>query len=93
MAGDGTIAHLATQWTVQARNGATCVVRVVMSGFGRGQSWDDEIDGLRSGMRRSLGLLTSYLARTTDGATTDRTAVAACSLGAVIPVSDLAASL
>lgn len=55
-------AELATEWTVEAREGGTCVVRMVMSGFGAGAAWDEEIDGLSSGMRAALESLRRHLA-------------------------------
>lgn len=65
---DGPPAELATEWTVQARSGDTCVVRMVMSGFGTGDAWDNELDGMAAGMRAALESLRSHLAR---GAVTD----------------------
>ena len=60
--GDAPAAELATEWTVQARDGGTCVVRMVMSGFGSGAAWDDEIDGMTTGMRAALDSLRAHLA-------------------------------
>jgi uncharacterized protein YndB with AHSA1/START domain len=54
-------ALLATEWLVEARSGGTCVVRMVMSGFGRGAGWDDEIDGMTEGMGVALECLRLYL--------------------------------
>jgi uncharacterized protein YndB with AHSA1/START domain len=54
-------AELATEWTVQARDGGTCVVRMVMSGFGSGAAWDEEIEGMSAGMRAALDSLRAYL--------------------------------
>jgi len=58
---DGPPAELATEWTVEARDGGTCVVRMVISGFGSGAAWDNEIDGMSSGMRAALDSLRGYL--------------------------------
>src|SRR5919202_5778467 len=33
---------LAYEWLVEARDGGTCVVRLVNSGFGTGEGWDDQ---------------------------------------------------
>ena len=60
---DGPAARLATEWTVEARSGDTCVVRMVLSGFGTGAGWDNEIDGMTAGMRAALESLRSHLAR------------------------------
>lgn len=54
-------AELATVWTVQARDGGTCVVRMVMSGFGPGADWDAEIEGMTGGMRAALESLRRHL--------------------------------
>lgn len=40
---------LAFEWLVEARDGGTCVVRLVNSGFGTGEDWDAQYDGLRDG--------------------------------------------
>jgi hypothetical protein len=53
---------VATEWLIEAKSGGTCVVRLVMSGFGPGPDWDDEVDGLRSGMRLALSNLQRFLA-------------------------------
>jgi uncharacterized protein YndB with AHSA1/START domain len=59
--GEAPPARLATEWTVAARAGGTCVVRMVMTGFGSGAAWDEEIDGLRQGMGKALDSLRSHL--------------------------------
>ena len=40
---------LAFEWLVEARDGGTCVVRLVNSGFGSGEDWDDQYDAMESG--------------------------------------------
>lgn len=40
---------LAFEWLVEARDGGSCVVRLVNSGFGSGAEWDDQYDGMREG--------------------------------------------
>jgi len=42
---------LAFEWLVEARDGGTCVVRLVNSGFGEGQPWDDQYDDMVNGWR------------------------------------------
>jgi uncharacterized protein YndB with AHSA1/START domain len=42
---------LAYEWLVEARSGSTCVVRLVNSGFGSGDDWDAQYDGLSTGWR------------------------------------------
>jgi uncharacterized protein YndB with AHSA1/START domain len=55
-------ARLATEWHVQARAGGTCVVRMVMSGFGSAAGWDEELEAIATGMRAGLATLRLYLA-------------------------------
>jgi uncharacterized protein YndB with AHSA1/START domain len=55
--GDASPTVLATEWTVQARGGGSCVVRFVVSGFGTGGSWDEEIEGFRESMELALRTL------------------------------------
>jgi uncharacterized protein YndB with AHSA1/START domain len=45
---------LAYEWLVEARSGGTCVVRLVNSGFGTGDDWDAQYDGLDTGWRLFL---------------------------------------
>jgi uncharacterized protein YndB with AHSA1/START domain len=40
---------LAFEWLVEARDGGSCVVRLVNSGFGDGGTWDDQYDALQEG--------------------------------------------
>lgn len=47
-------AGLAFEWLVEARDGGTCVVRLVNSGFGSGEEWDDQFDGMDAGWRMFL---------------------------------------
>ena len=51
---------LATEWTVEARAGGTCVVRMVTSGFPSGAAWDDEIEGFTEAMATALENLRLY---------------------------------
>jgi len=46
--GDGDRA-LAYEWLVEARDGGGCVVRLVCTGFGRGEDWDAEYHGMSEG--------------------------------------------
>jgi uncharacterized protein YndB with AHSA1/START domain len=45
---------LAFEWLVEARDGGTCVVRLVNSGFGSGDDWDGQYDGMSEGWRLFL---------------------------------------
>jgi uncharacterized protein YndB with AHSA1/START domain len=51
----------ATEFLVEARSGGTCVVRVVMSGFGEGDAWDRAIDSFEAGWKQVLLSLRLYL--------------------------------
>jgi len=56
--GERSLAH---EWLVEARDGGSCVVRLVTSGFGTGADWDAEYDGLSNGWRIFLHNLRLYL--------------------------------
>jgi uncharacterized protein YndB with AHSA1/START domain len=51
----------AMEWLVEARDGGTCVVRLINSGFGHGAEWDAEYDATESGWRLFLHNLRLYL--------------------------------
>ena len=51
----------AMEWLVEARDGGTCVVRLVNSGFGSGADWDAEYDATEAGWRLFLYNLRLYL--------------------------------
>jgi uncharacterized protein YndB with AHSA1/START domain len=51
----------ACEWLVEARDGGTCVVRLVNSGFGSGSEWDGEYDATQAGWRLFLYNLRLYL--------------------------------
>lgn len=51
--GDG-VGGLAFEWLVEAREGGTCIVRLVNSGFGDGGEWDDQYDGMAEGWQLFL---------------------------------------
>jgi uncharacterized protein YndB with AHSA1/START domain len=49
---DGEGAHgLAFEWLVEARDGGSCVVRLVATGFGDGGGWDSQYDALQEGWK------------------------------------------
>ena len=48
--GEG-VGGLAFEWLVEARDQGTCVVRLVNSGFGEGEPWDDQYDAMENGWR------------------------------------------
>jgi uncharacterized protein YndB with AHSA1/START domain len=51
----------ATEWLVEARDGGTCVVRLIQHGFGSGAEWDAEYDATTEGWRLFLANLRLYL--------------------------------
>lgn len=62
--------EMATEWTVEARDGGTCLVRVVHSLFADTDEWDDQISGMESGWPSFFAVLRMYLSdhRGQDGA-------------------------
>jgi uncharacterized protein YndB with AHSA1/START domain len=53
---------MATEWTVEARSGGTCIVRVVHSLFASTDDWDDQLTGVESGWPAFFAVLKHYLA-------------------------------
>ena len=45
---------LAFEWLIEARYGGTCIVRLVNSGFGSGDEWDTQYDGMAEGWKLFL---------------------------------------
>jgi uncharacterized protein YndB with AHSA1/START domain len=58
--GDG-VPGLAFEWTVEARDGGGCVVRLVNTGFGTGEDWDAQYDGMAEGWTLFLANLRLHL--------------------------------
>lgn len=54
---------MAFEFLVEARDGGTCVVRLVNSGFGSGAEWDGEYDATENGWRIFLHILQLHLQR------------------------------
>jgi hypothetical protein len=54
---------VATEWTVEARAGGKCVVRVVHSLFASTDDWDNQLDGLEQGWPTYFRILRMYLDR------------------------------
>lgn len=52
---------MATEWTVEARSGGTCIVRVVHSLFASTDQWDDQLEGTESGWPAFFRILRLYL--------------------------------
>jgi uncharacterized protein YndB with AHSA1/START domain len=53
-----TVAH---EWTVEARAGGTCLVRVVNSCFADTADWDNQLEDLESGWPRFFRILKLYM--------------------------------
>jgi uncharacterized protein YndB with AHSA1/START domain len=53
---------VATEWSVEARAGGTCLVRVVHSFFADTDDWDNQLDGLEQGWPTYFRILRMYLA-------------------------------
>ena len=56
--GDPTVA---TEWTVEARSGGTCVVRVVHAWFTNSDAWDEQFEGHTYGWIAFFRILRLYL--------------------------------
>jgi uncharacterized protein YndB with AHSA1/START domain len=54
---------IATEWSVEARRGGICVVRVVHSLFASTDDWDNQLDGLEQGWPTYFRILRMYLER------------------------------
>jgi uncharacterized protein YndB with AHSA1/START domain len=52
---------IAAEWSVEAKDGGTCVVRVVHSLFASTDDWDDQLTGAESGWPGYFRVLTLYL--------------------------------
>ena len=52
---------VATEWTVEARAGGVCVVRLVQSLFASTDDWDDQLIGTESGIPGAFHILKLYL--------------------------------
>ncbi|MGA2600674.1 MAG: SRPBCC domain-containing protein [Bryobacteraceae bacterium] len=52
---------MATEWIVEARDGGTCIVRVVHSLFAETDDWDNQLTGTESGWPSFFRILRLYL--------------------------------
>lgn len=52
---------IATEWIVEAREGGTCIVRIVHSLFASTDDWDNQLTGLESGWPAFFAILQLYL--------------------------------
>jgi uncharacterized protein YndB with AHSA1/START domain len=53
---------MATEWTVEARAGGTCIVRVVHSLFASNDDWDNQLESVEGGWPTFFAVLRLYLA-------------------------------
>jgi uncharacterized protein YndB with AHSA1/START domain len=60
--GGEDVGGLAFEWLVEARDNGTCIVRLVNTGFGSGEEWDAQYDGLAEGWPLFLRNLQLHLA-------------------------------
>jgi uncharacterized protein YndB with AHSA1/START domain len=51
----------ATEWTIEARAGGSCLVRVVHSLFASTDDWDDQLKNFEAGWPQALAILGLYL--------------------------------
>jgi uncharacterized protein YndB with AHSA1/START domain len=56
-----TAPPVATEWIVEARDGGTCVVRVIHSLFASTDDWDDQLSSFESGWPAFFRILRLYL--------------------------------
>jgi hypothetical protein len=52
---------IANEWTVEARGGGICVLRIVQSLFASTDDWDNQLESAKSGLAGFLGILRIYL--------------------------------
>jgi uncharacterized protein YndB with AHSA1/START domain len=52
---------IATEWSVEAREGGVCIVRIVHSLFASTDDWDNQLEGTKSGWSGFLRTLRIYL--------------------------------
>ena len=52
---------MATEWSVEARNGGTCIVRVVHSLFAETDDWDNQLGAMEDGWPSFFAVLRMYL--------------------------------
>ncbi len=53
--------HIANEWSIEARGGGICVVRIVHSLFASTDDWDNQLEGTESGWPAFLHTLRIYL--------------------------------
>ena len=76
--GEG-VEGLAFEWTVEAQDGGACIVRLVNSGFDRGEEWDALYDDMTEGWQVFLLNLQLHMQHFRGRAATASLPTAACS--------------
>lgn len=66
----GESTGLAFEWIVEASDGGSCILRLVNSGFGSGEGWDDQYDAMANGWQIFLTNLRLHLEHFADRAAT-----------------------
>ncbi len=59
--GGEDVGGMAFEWLVEARDGGTCIVRLVNSGFGHGDDWDAQYDAMTGGWIMFMRNLKAHL--------------------------------
>lgn len=52
---------IASEWTIEARAGGVCILRIVQSLFASADDWDDELESAKGGLSGFLAILRVYL--------------------------------
>lgn len=52
---------IANEWTVEARGGGVCILRIVQSLFASTDDWDNQLEGAKGGLSGFLAILRVYL--------------------------------
>ena len=52
---------IANEWTVEARGGGVCILRIVQSLFATTDDWDNQLEGAKAGLASFLSILRIYL--------------------------------
>ena len=91
-AGEGAVG-MAFEWTVEARDGGTCIVRLVNSGFGTGAEWDGQYDAMTDGWGLFLLNLRLHLQHFAGQSATSMLPMGMCAKGRDTAWTDLTAAL
>src|SRR5580700_7125234 len=62
--GDGFVPGsplIASEWSVEARGGGICILRIVQSLFASTDDWDNQLESAKSGLASFLSILRIYL--------------------------------